>query len=63
MPEKAEPKSNYDRLLTHLEDGSLAYQLVQAHCDHDTTDPTESMMTVLRERLGQARRSIDGPEA
>ena len=63
MLEKAEPKNNSDRLLTHLEDGSLAYRLVRAHCDRDIADPGESMKTVLRERLQRVRGSIDDPEA
>ena len=63
MPEKAELKNNSDRLLTHLEDGSLAYRLVQAHRDRDIADPVEPMRAVLRERLEQVRASIDDPEA
>ena len=63
MPEKAEPKNNTDRLLTHLKDGSLAYLLVQAHRTRDIADPAESIKAVLRERLEQVRRSIDDPEA
>ena len=63
MPEKAEPRNNFDRLLTHLEDGSLAYRLVRAHRVHDAADPAEPMRTVLRERLEQVRRSIEYPEA
>jgi hypothetical protein len=63
MPEKAEPKNNYDRLMMHLEDGSLASRLVQAHRDRDIANPAESMKAVLRERLEQVRQSIDDPEA
>ncbi len=63
MPEKAESKNNYDRLLTYLENGSLAYRLVQAHLDRDIANPAESIKAVLRERLEQVRRSIDDLKA
>lgn len=63
MPEKAEPMNNPDRLLKHLNEGSLAYRLVQAHRDRGATDPAESIKTILQERFEQARRNIDHPEA
>ena len=66
MPEKAEdnskPRNNSDRLLTHLETGSLAYRLVQAHRDRDIADPAESMKAVLREQIERVRWSLDHPE-
>lgn len=62
LSEKSEPNNNCDRLLTHLEDDSLAYRLVRAHRDRDITDPEESMKIVLRERLQRVRGSIDDPE-
>jgi hypothetical protein len=63
MREKMEPRNNYDRLLTHLEDGSLAYRLVQAYRDRDITHPVGSMKAVLLERLEQVRGCIDNSEA
>ncbi len=63
MQEKAEPKDNSDRLLMHLEDGSLAYRLGRAHRDRDIADPPESTKTVLLERLQRVRGNIDNPEA
>ena len=63
MPENAEPKNNSERLLTHLEAGSLAHLLVRAHCDRDIANPAESMESILRERLKRVRGSIDDPEA
>jgi hypothetical protein len=62
MSEKAEPKNNYDRLLMHLGDGSLAYRFVRAHRGRDIANPAESIKAVLRERLAQVRGSIDNPE-
>ena len=62
-PEEAKPESNFDRLVTHLHSGSLAYRLVQAYRDQNATDPAESMKAVLRKRLEEVRRSIDHPKA
>lgn len=62
MSDKAEPKNNYDRLLTYLEEGSLADQLVRAHRDYDAAHSVESMKAILRERLKQVRAGIDNPK-
>ena len=62
MSQKSEPDNNCDRLLTHLEDGSLAFRLVRAHRDRDIAEPEESMRIVLRERLQRMRGNIDNPE-
>jgi hypothetical protein len=35
MSDEGKPQNNYDRLLKHLKDGSLAALLVQAHRDSD----------------------------
>jgi len=61
MPDKAEPKNNSERLLAHLEDGSLAARLVRAHHNRDPAHP-ESMKAVLLERLERVRGSIDGTD-
>jgi len=62
MAGKAEPKNNSERLLTHLEDGSLAARLVRAHRNSDPAHRAESMKAVLQERLERVRGSIDGTE-
>lgn len=51
--------TNYDRILKHLEDGSLASLLVKAHQDHKSTSPMESIKTVIRKQLEQVRKKID----
>jgi hypothetical protein len=61
-PDKPGPRSNSERLLTHLKDGSLAAQLVRAHGDRDPDQPEESMRAVLKERLEQERMGVDGTQ-
>ena len=63
MPDKAEMTSNSDRLLGHLDEGSLAYHLVQAHRDREISNPMESIKAVIQERLEQVRKSIDHHKA
>ena len=63
MLDEAKSQDNVDRLLKHLEDGSLAAQLVRAHRDHAVADPAEAMKIVLKERLVQVRENLDGTEA
>lgn len=63
MPEKVEPVNNSDRLLKHLDEASLAYRLVQAHRDRGTSDPAESIKSILQKRLDQVRRNLDHPKA
>ena len=62
MPEKSEPMNNSDRLLKYLKDGSLAYNLVQAHRNRETASPMESVNAVIQKRLEQVRKSIDNPK-
>ncbi len=59
MIDKAEQKDNFDHILTHLKDGSLAARLVQAYRKPTKADPMESMRIILLERLEQVRGSID----
>lgn len=63
MHEETKAQDNFDRLLKHLKDRSLAARLVQAHRASEVADPAESMKTVLRERLEQERKNLDGTEA
>jgi hypothetical protein len=59
MSDKAKPQNNYDRLLKHLKDGSLAARLVQAHHASNPEEAAENMRVVLRERLEQVRGALD----
>lgn len=63
MPDTVKSTSNTDLLLKHLKDGSLASRLVEAHRNRSPADSPDSMRAVLRERLEQARREIDGTKA
>lgn len=51
-------KSNIDRLLTHLKDGSLAALLVSVHQNPGGVDRAESIKVVLRERLKHVRKKL-----
>lgn len=55
--EQGEP-SNIDRLLKHLDSGSLAENLVSAR--RDGADPLDAMKAVLATRLEIARERLDG---
>jgi len=59
MSDEARPQNNYDRLLKHLEEGSLAARLVQAHWAEEHGKAVETMQAVLMERLAQVREKID----
>lgn len=63
MPDKVTSTSNTDLLLKHLKDGSLASRLVKAHRNHSPVDSPDSLRAILRERLEQAKREIDGSKA
>jgi hypothetical protein len=62
MPDEANPQNNYDRLLKHLQAGSLAARLVRAHRTPEAGGPAEAMKAVLKERLAHVREKIDAPE-
>lgn len=62
MPDEEQPQNNYDRLLNHIKQDSLAAQLVRAYCGPEAESPTEAMKAVLRERLTKLREKIDIPE-
>jgi hypothetical protein len=59
MPDETKPPDNFDRLLKHLKNGSLAVRLVQAHRASGAASPSESMKAVLRARLEQVRGDLD----
>ena len=48
MPDETTPPNNFDRLLKHLKEKSLAGSLVQAHRHPTASTPRESMIVVLR---------------
>ena len=49
---------NVDRLLRHLESGSLAARLVLAHSARTVPSGSEAMAGVLRDRLEQVRQDL-----
>ena len=63
MADEPDPPTNIDRLLKHLADDSLAARLVRAHSDGQVGSPTESVKTILAERLERVREEIDGGTA
>ena len=63
MPEESYSPENVERLLTHLDDASLAARLVRARQLPGHTTPQEAMKQVLRERLEKALESLDGSAA
>ncbi len=58
--DSSKPQGNVERLLKHLKEDSLAARLVHAH---GAADRKESMTAVLKGRLEQVRKSLDGTEA
>jgi hypothetical protein len=62
MLNETESPDNFDRLLKHLKDDSLAARIVRARRKPDTTDPAGAMKEVLRDRLAQLRKRIENPE-
>lgn len=53
------PQSNSERLLSHLEEDSLAARLVRAHGE---SNPREAMLAVIQERLAEVRADLDSAE-
>jgi hypothetical protein len=62
MPKETESPDNCDRLLKHLNDDSLAAQIVRARRKADAGDSSKAMKAVLRDRLDQARKRIEDPQ-
>ena len=63
MYDESKTQNNINRLLRHLKKDSLAAQLVQAHHTPETGDSAESMKAVLRKRLEQVKKDLDGTQA
>ena len=57
---KNKSPENYERLLKHLKDGSLAARLVQA-CKGDCAARKSAMTAVLEERLKEVREKLGNP--
>ena len=61
MSDHPEPQRNLERLLEHLEEGSLAAKLVEAYRGSES-DPSRNMKTVLEERLKKLKENLAGTE-
>ena len=61
LDETKEP-DNFQRLLTHLQAGSLAAQLVHAHSDPGKGDRLKLMKAVFAKRLPDVREVLSGTE-
>lgn len=51
MSEPENPQTNFDLLLQHLPDGSLAAQMVAAHIDRGTKTSVAALREVLQSRI------------
>ena len=58
MTENDQPSENIARLLRHLREGSLAAQLVRAHCAQAGEDGSRALEEVLEERLRRIREAL-----
>ena len=59
MPEQNPSSDNFNRLLSHLKDGSLAAQLVQAYRNPGATTSTKALKNIIHEGLKQARDNLE----
>ena len=59
MPDEVQQKDNIERLLEHLEDGSLAARLVRTHAAKSPQGPAASMKAVLTECLEEAKANLN----
>ena len=55
-------KDNFERLLSHLKEKSLASRLVDAYRSSMPSDLTESMKEVFENRIEEVRKNIDSPK-
>lgn len=63
MTEEDQQSENVDRLLRHLNDGSLAARLVRAHCVQAAEDGSRAMEEVLDDRLRRIREALNVGES
>jgi len=61
VPYSDPPKTNFDRLLEHLPQDSLAAQLVAAHLNRGTRTSAAAMREVLQERLAALKSAYAEP--
>ena len=62
MTEENQPSENIDRLLRHLNEGSLAARLVRARRDRTAEDGSRAMEEVLDDRLRRTREALSDGE-
>ena len=62
MAEAKQPSENVDRLLRHLNEGSLAARLVRAHRVQTAEDGSRTMEEVLEDRLRRIREALSDGE-
>ena len=58
----AAPQSNFERLIAHLRDGSLAAKLVSAYAAPGECTPAQAVSKVMADRLDELKNSYDNPE-
>ena len=61
MDEADQPKTNFERLLAHLRESSLAAKLVATQVDPENEEPSEALSKVILDRLDQVRREYEQP--
>lgn len=65
-PEEAKaavPQSNFERLITHLAEDSLAAKLVEAYAGAGSADRAAAVKAVADDRLTELKRSHDEAES
>ena len=61
MSDEKDSMDNINRLLEHLDNGSLAARLVREYLEGQQHDPASGVKAALVERLEQIRKKLDGP--
>ena len=59
MPDDKSTEDNFDRLLSHLKDGSFAAQLVAGYRNPGEVTPAESLKQVILDRLDHVRGNLE----
>jgi hypothetical protein len=55
-------RTNFERLLSHLQEGSLAAQLVSAYAQPGEQTPAQALGKVIADRLDALKHSYDETE-
>ena len=58
----AAPQTNFERLIAHLPNDSLAAKLVTAYAAASEATPVDAVVKVAAGRLDELKRSYDKPE-